>query len=76
MTVGAHRRTGMKIHYVEINGLHDQHLSQREPFWQSVVPSQRPVVGGNTLMVDDDTLTDDSGALTVDDDTSMVNSCT
>jgi hypothetical protein len=28
MIVGAHHGAGMKIHYVKIDGLHDQHLSQ------------------------------------------------
>jgi hypothetical protein len=34
MTVGANHGVGVKIYYIEINGLHDQYLSQREPFWQ------------------------------------------
>jgi hypothetical protein len=35
MTVGTHHGADVKIHYVEIDGLHNQHLSQREPFRQS-----------------------------------------
>jgi hypothetical protein len=79
-TVGTHRGAGVKIHYVEINDLHDQYLSQWEPFRQSAAASRRSAIGDGTLTVDGDTSTDDSDTSTVDGstirvcgDTSMVN---
>jgi hypothetical protein len=76
MTVDAHHGAGVKIHYIEIDGLHDKYLSQREPFRQSAAASQRPTVGGDTLMVDGNTSTDGSVTSTVDAGTSMVDGCT
>jgi hypothetical protein len=63
----------MKIHYVEIDGLHDLHLSQREPFQQSATASP---VNVNTSTDGSDTLMVDSGTLKIGDGTSMVDGCT
>jgi hypothetical protein len=57
----------VKIHYVEINALHNQHLSQGEPFRQSTTGDGTLAVGGVTLALDDGTLTISGGTLTSND---------
>jgi hypothetical protein len=56
---------GVKI-LVEIDGLHDQYLSQQELFLQSAAASRRSMVDGDTSTDGNDTSTVDSGTSTVD----------
>jgi hypothetical protein len=65
---------GVKI-LVEIDGLHDQYLSQQELFLQSAAASERSMVDGDTSMDGNDTSTVDSGTLRVGGDTSTVDGC-
>jgi hypothetical protein len=48
MIVDVHYEIGVKIHYIEIDDLHDQHLSKQEPFrWHPNGQQQHP--RGKTL---------------------------
>jgi hypothetical protein len=65
---------GVKI-LVEIDGLHDQYLSQQELFLQSAAASRRSMVDGDTSTDGNDTSTVDSGTLRVSGGTSTVDDC-
>jgi hypothetical protein len=57
MTVGAHCGADVKIHYIEIDALHNQHLSQQEPFRRSRMTSWQPAVSCGMLAADGSTIT-------------------
>jgi hypothetical protein len=61
---------------VEIDGLHDQYLSQQELFRQSATTSQQPTVEGDTSMNGSGTSTVNGGTLRVGGDNSTVDGYT